>query len=99
MSAITPESCPSWAGARSKAFGTNNYAPRRDGKPSYSEAWIFDGKELIAARVVRAPWLTQVTPSGDDVSLVLETKQGSIVFEIKPTIDAGISYQPSLFIG
>jgi hypothetical protein len=59
-----------------KAFGTNNYAPRRDGKPSYSEAWIFDGKELVAARVVRAPWLTQVTPSGDDVSLVLETKQG-----------------------
>ena len=59
-----------------KAFGTNNYAPRRDGKPSYSEAWIFDGREVVPARVIRAPWLTQAIPSGDDVSLILETKQG-----------------------
>ena len=59
-----------------KAFGTNNYAPRRNGKPSYSEAWIFDDKDVIPARVVQVPWLTRLAPSGDDASLVRETRRG-----------------------
>lgn len=59
-----------------KAFGTNNYAPRGNGKPSYTEAWIFDGEEVLPARAIRLPWLTQVAARGDDVSLILETKRG-----------------------
>lgn len=59
-----------------KAFGMNNYAPRSDGKPSYTEGWVFDGEEVLPARVIRATWLTQLGPKGDDVSLILETKKG-----------------------
>lgn len=62
--------------ASGKAFGTNNYAPRRNGKPSYSEGWIFDGKDVVPARVIQAQWLTRLAAHGDDVSLVLETNRG-----------------------
>lgn len=59
-----------------RAFGTNTYAHRRDGKPSYSEAWIFDGEEVIPARVIQVPWLTRPAPRRDDVSLILESRRG-----------------------
>jgi hypothetical protein len=59
-----------------KAFGCNTYAPRLDGKPSYSEGWIFDGKQVLPARVIRVPWLTRLSPSGDDASIILETSRG-----------------------
>ena len=39
---------------------------------------MFEGDgELIPAWVVRAPWLRTLRPSGEDVSVVLETEQGT----------------------
>lgn len=65
-----------------RAFGYNAYPPRDDGRPTYNEGYIFEGDgELIPARVVKAPWLTKLTPYGDDVSLVLATPRGEVFIE------------------
>ena len=54
-----------------RAFGYIAYPPRPDGQPTFNEGYLFDpdaGDELIPARVVEAPWLTRLLPSGEDVS-------------------------------
>ncbi|KHK89852.1 hypothetical protein [Novosphingobium malaysiense] len=61
-----------------KAFGYIAYPPRPDGAQSYNEGYLFLGDgELIPARVVQAPWLTEIRFSGEDVGLVLETADGA----------------------
>ena len=61
-----------------KAFGYIAYPPRPDGEPTFNEGYLFDGDgDLIPARVVEAPWLTQLQPLGEDVSVVLETADGT----------------------
>ncbi len=79
-----------------RGFGANNYMTNNDGKPSYSEAFLFDDGEMIPARVVRVPWLTKIEPMGDDVSLILETRKGfhhikgttiASTFEVQPSAD------------
>lgn len=63
-----------------RAFGYIAYPPRTDGKDTYNEGYVFEGDgALIPARVVRAPWLESLTPSGEDLSCVLETLDGSTV--------------------
>jgi hypothetical protein len=65
-----------------QAFGYNTYPPRPDGKPSYNEGYVFDGRgKLRPARAVQIPWLTQLVPSGGDVSLVLETEEGLVTIQ------------------
>jgi hypothetical protein len=62
-----------------KAFGYIAYPPRPDGEPTFNEGYIFTGDgDLIPARVVKAPWLTRLQPVGEDVSLVLETQDGTV---------------------
>jgi hypothetical protein len=62
-----------------RAFGHCVYPPRTDGKPTFNEGFIFEGDgALIPARVVEAPWLRTLKPSGDDASVVLETDRGTI---------------------
>lgn len=62
-----------------RAFGCNSYPPRPDGKPSFNEGYIFEGEgKLIGAKVVKAPWLTHLQGSGEDVSLTLETDSGLV---------------------
>ncbi|MBW2942767.1 hypothetical protein [Zhongshania aquimaris] len=62
-----------------RAFGYNAYPPREDGKPTYNEGFIYLGHgELIPARVIKAPWLSKLSPNGDDVSCVLETANGEV---------------------
>ena len=62
-----------------RAFGVLTYPPRTDGKPTLNEAFVFDGNgELMPARVVAAPWLQDLEPKGQDVSVVLETEPGTI---------------------
>ena len=57
-----------------RAFGCLVYPPREDGKPTYNEGFVYEGKgALIPARVVEAPWLRRVKRSGQDVPVVLET--------------------------
>jgi hypothetical protein len=61
-----------------KAFGFNVHAPRPDGVPPFNEGYIFTGDgALIPARVVVAPWLRRLQPSGEDVSFVLESELGT----------------------
>jgi hypothetical protein len=61
-----------------RAFGYIAYPPRPDGQPTFNEGYLFDGDgDLIPARVVEAPWLTRLRPLGEDVSVVLETADGS----------------------
>jgi hypothetical protein len=62
-----------------RAFGYIAYPPRDDGLPTYNEGYLFDGDgdgDLVPARVVDAPWLRRLEPSGQDVSVVLEAVDG-----------------------
>jgi hypothetical protein len=62
-----------------RAFGYIAYPPRPGGQPTFNEGYLFIGDGgLIAARVVKAPWLTRLQPPGEDVSLVLETADGVV---------------------
>ncbi|MCV7410243.1 hypothetical protein AWC05_21725 [Mycobacterium florentinum] len=62
-----------------RAFGYIAYPPRPDGKPTFNEGFVFTGDGgLIPGRVVQAPWLTRLRPLGEDVSLVLETADGTV---------------------
>jgi hypothetical protein len=65
-----------------RAFGYIAYPPRPDGQPTFNEGYLFDGDgDLIPARVVEAPWLTKLQPLGEDVSVVLETADGTVRIE------------------
>lgn len=65
-----------------KAFGYIAYPPRPDGEPTYNEGYLFRGDgNLIPARVVEAPWLTRLQGRGENVSLVLETDDGTTRIE------------------
>jgi hypothetical protein len=62
-----------------RAFGYIAYPPRPDGQPTFNEGYLFSGDgELIPARVVEAPWLRRLQPLGEDVSVVLETADGTV---------------------
>jgi hypothetical protein len=65
-----------------KAFGYIAYPPRPDGQPTFNEGYLFTGEgPLIPARVVQAPWLTRLQALGEDVSVVLETADGTTRIE------------------
>ena len=60
-----------------RAFGFLTYPARDDGKPTYNEAFLFDGDgELIPARVLEAPWLRRMQPRGQRFQVVLGTEDG-----------------------
>ncbi|BBX03164.1 hypothetical protein BST36_04870 [Mycolicibacterium moriokaense] len=68
-----------------RAFGYIAYPPRPDGEPAFNEGYVYLGEKgngnLIPARVVAAPWLRQLRPRGEDVSVVLETESGTVEIE------------------
>jgi hypothetical protein len=65
-----------------RAFGYITYPPRDDGKATLNEGFLFEGDgDLVPARVVQAPWLGDLQPSGQDVSVVLETEQGTTTIQ------------------
>jgi hypothetical protein len=65
-----------------RAFGYIAYPPRPDGRPTFNEGYLFDGSgDLIPARAVEAPWLRRLEPKGEDVSVVLETAEGTVRIE------------------
>ncbi len=84
-----------------RGFGYIVYPPRDDGKQTYNEGYVFEGDgALLPARVVEAPWLRTMEPSGEDVSVVLETDQGTTTirgesmistFHIMVATDMGMS--------
>ena len=65
-----------------KAFGYIAYPPRPDGQPTFNEGYLFTGDGvLIPARAAHAPWLTRLQALGEDVSLTLETADGTVHIE------------------
>ena len=61
-----------------RGFGYIVYPDRDDDLPTYNEGYLFDGDgDLIPAWVVDAPWLRRLQPRGEDVSVVLETANGT----------------------
>lgn len=61
-----------------RGFGFIVYPPRDDGLPTYNEGYVFSGDgELTPARVVDAPWLCKLQASGEPVSVVLESENGT----------------------
>jgi hypothetical protein len=61
-----------------RGFGYIVYPDRDDDLPTYNEGYLFDGDgDLIPAWVVDAPWLRRLRPQGEDVSVVLETADGT----------------------
>jgi hypothetical protein len=59
-----------------RAFGIDQFHPRPDGSARYHEGFVYDGDELLPAKFDAAPWKTEWTPSGEDVSFTLRTKRG-----------------------
>ena len=61
-----------------RGFGYIAYPPRPDGQPTFNEGYLFSGDgDLIPATVVEAPWLRRLQPLGEDVSVVLQTAEGT----------------------
>jgi hypothetical protein len=64
-----------------RAFGYIAYPPRPDGQPTFNEGYLYQGLQgdgdLIPARVIEAPWLRRLRPTGENVSVVFETADGT----------------------
>jgi prepilin-type processing-associated H-X9-DG protein len=58
-----------------RAFGCIAYPPKPDGS-QYNIGYIYQDGRMHPARSVETPWLRRLLPSGDDVSLVLESELG-----------------------
>jgi hypothetical protein len=83
-----------------RAFGYIAYPPRPDGQPTFNEGYLYLGDSagaggLIPARVVEAPWLRRLQPLGEDVSVVLETEDGTVRIEGETVLSAHDITDPS----
>jgi hypothetical protein len=84
-----------------RAFGYIVYPSRDDGLPTYNEGYVFAGDgELVPAWVVDAPWLRRAEPSGEDVSVVLETAAGTTRIDAESvmsnfTVMGGVGSNPA----
>jgi len=88
-----------WQSARfpsGRAFGYIHYAPRPDGSVKYCEGYVFDGDDLIPARVDGTPWMTRMTPSGQDASFALESERGRADIEVETSIS---TFVPEIKLG
>lgn len=62
-----------------KAFGAIIMAKGASGPVAFNEAFVYTPERgRVAARVVDAPWMTQLAPTGDDLALVLDSDEGQI---------------------
>ena len=58
-----------------RAFGLCTYPPREDGS-TYNDAYLWQDGVWHKARATKIPWLRNIMPEGDDVSLELESDLG-----------------------
>jgi hypothetical protein len=67
------------------AFGCLTYPPRGEDKETYSynDAVIYKNGKQVVAKVIKAPFLRNIVPEGDDVSVELESEFGRTVIEGK----------------
>jgi hypothetical protein len=59
-----------------RAFGYCAYPPREDGS-TYNDGYIFQDGRMYKARATKIPFLRNIMPQGDDVSIELESKLGT----------------------
>jgi len=65
-----------------RAFGAIVFPPAADGTQVFNEGFIYTGSgKSIPARVIRAPWMTRLRASGDDVTVVLDSEIGTVTIE------------------
>jgi hypothetical protein len=65
-----------------RGFGINVFPPRADGKPSFNEGFVYDGRGVLKpARAIETPWMEKLWVSGDPLKLVLETADGRETIE------------------
>ncbi len=65
-----------------RAFGYIHYYPRPDGSSKFVEGWIMeDDGEVLPAQLVHTPWMRDMQPSGEDVSLTFRTARGDVRIE------------------
>jgi hypothetical protein len=80
-----------------RAFGCNVYPPRADGKVTFNEGYLYEGDgELIPARVVEAPWLRRLQPSGEEVVVVLESASGTTTIRGETTLSTFMVMPPEV---
>ncbi|MBW8754119.1 MAG: hypothetical protein JF595_08185 [Sphingomonadales bacterium] len=58
-----------------RAFGYCAYPPREDGT-TYNDGYIYQNGRMYQAQATRIPFLRNIMPNGDDVSLELESELG-----------------------
>ena len=65
------------------AFGSLAYPPREGSgdEYSYNDAVIYKNGRLYQARILKAPFLRRIVPSGDEMVLELESELGRTVIE------------------
>lgn len=68
-----------------RAFGFIAYPPRADGT-TYNEGYIYQDGRMYPARATKIPFLRNIMPSGDDVSLELESELGVTRIEGSTTL-------------
>jgi hypothetical protein len=69
-----------------RAFGYCHYGPYPDGSVRYCEGYVFEADHLVPARVVGTPWMTEMTPTGQDVSFALDSRLGRVEIEAVTTM-------------
>jgi hypothetical protein len=68
-----------------RAFGYIAYPPRPDGS-SYNNGYVYQDGKMYPARATRIPFLRNIMPRGDDVSLELESELGVARIEAATTL-------------
>ena len=58
-----------------RAFGYIAYPPRADGS-TFNEGYVYQDGKMYPARATKIPFLRNIMPQGDDVSLELESELG-----------------------
>jgi len=69
-----------------RGFAYLSYPPHDDGNEPWNEGFIYQDGRMYPARAVNQPWLKNIMPSGDDVSVELQSELGVTRIEGKTTL-------------
>jgi hypothetical protein len=71
-----------------RGFGALAFPERPDGQPTFNEGFVFDGRQLVPATLVDAPWLRRLQPNGEEVGITLRTAHGDVHIEGETILSA-----------
>lgn len=81
---LTPEQLASGLSAvlpDGRAFGFEVRPVHEDGGEPWNEAFIYLDDKMHQGKVVKAPWLGEIIPSGEDAAVEIETHPGTTRIE------------------